>query len=114
MPKKTITQITLPDEQPDCCAICPLCGVIPKSMRNGSKYETHVCIGTSEALTSRGINVRASQRDSHHPLSRPCDARWDAWMLLPGRRLGVSHQSYLLFRLPYEQSLQMIIKFKDK
>ena len=112
MPKRNHTLITLPTVKPDCCAICPLVGLIPKhyDRPRGSK-ETHVCLGTYEALTGRGIKVRASQKDSNHRLRRPCDDKWDAWQLFPGRKFAVNTQYYLEFRVPYEQGMQMTIKF---
>ena len=87
MPKRNIVQIKLPAEKPDCCATCPLVGLVPKHLRQHRSKETHVCLGTMEALTGRGIQVRASGRDSNHPLRRPCDNRWEAWMTLPGLKL---------------------------
>jgi hypothetical protein len=108
-----MTPIHLKAEQPDCCFDCPLCGLIPKGYAGrpkGSK-ETHVCLGTREALTGRGIKVRASTRDSHHPLRRPCDTKWDAWVKAPGQNFCISDEAYLLFRLPFEHSLQFKIKF---
>jgi len=111
MPKRNIVQIKLPAEKPDCCATCPLVGLVPKHLRQHRSKETHVCLGTMEALTGRGINVRASGRDSNHPLRRPCDNRWDAWMTLPGRKLGISNVSYIQCRIPYEQGQQLQIKF---
>lgn len=103
----------LPPEQPDCCLECPLCGLIPKDHPDrpkGSK-ETHVCLGTWEALTGRGIKVRASRRDSHHPLHRPCDTKWEAWMRLPERCFMLKDEAYLHYRLPFEDGLQFKIKF---
>ena len=70
-----------------------------------------MCLGTMEALTGRGIQVRASGRDSNHPLRRPCDNRWEAWMTLPGLKLGISNVSYIQCRIPYEQGQQLQIKF---
>ena len=67
--------------------------------------------GTMEALTQRGSKVRASQRDTNHPLHRPCDNRWRAWLTLPGRKLGVNTQTYNDCRIPYECTLQLQIKF---
>ena len=113
MPRKNIVQIQLPPEKPDCCAVCPLCGKIPKEMRKKGSRETHVCLGTMEALGGRFINVKASERDSHHPLKRWCDTRWDAWMSLPGRQIGISYPAYLQCRVPYEQAQQLIIKFHN-
>ena len=112
MPKRNIIQIELPALQPDCCAECPLLGLIPKYVaRKKNSKETHVCIGTMEAITQRGSKVRASSRDSNHPLRRPCDSRWNAWMALPHRKLGVNIQTYNECRIPYECTLQLQIKF---
>lgn len=112
MPKRNIVQIQLPAEQPDCCAECPLIGLVPKYVaRPKHSKETHVCIGTMEAITQRGSKVRASERDAAHPLRRPCDNRWPAWMSLPQRKLGVPIQSYNDCRIPYECTLQLQIKF---
>ena len=79
--------------------------------RPKNSKETHVCIGTMEAITQRGSKVRASERDAAHPLRRPCDNRWHAWMSLPQRKLGVPIQSYNDCRIPYECTLQLQIKF---
>lgn len=114
MPKRNITQMQLPMEKPDCCAECPLCGLIPKEQRPFGSKETHVCLGTLEALSGRGISVRASQRDSKHPLHRPCDSRWKAWMTLPGRKFGISDSHYVTYRMPFEQRTQLTIKFHTK
>lgn len=114
MPKRNITLMQLPMEQPDCCASCPLVGIIPKEQRPRNSKESHVCLGTCEALSGRGIHVRASERDTSHKLHRPCDHVWEAWMNLPGRKLGINSNFYLTYRLPYEQSSQMVIKFHTK
>ena len=112
MPRRNITLIQLPPEQPDCCAECPLLGLIPKTIaRPKHSKETHVCIGTMDALTQRGTKVRASTKDVNHPWKRPCDSRWNAWMALPGRKLGVGIQVYNECRIPYECTLQLQIKF---
>lgn len=110
---KNKTPIHLPFEQPDCCFDCPLVGLIPKDYRDkpkGSK-ETHVCLGTWEALSGRGIKVRASKRDVHHPLRRPCDLRWQSWAKLPGGYFMLPDEAYLQFRLPFEHGLQFRIRF---
>ena len=112
MPKRNIVQIQLPAEQPDCCAECPLIGLVPKYVaRPKNSKETHVCIGTMEAITQRGSKVRASERDASHPLRRPCDNRWQAWMSLPHRQLVVYIQTYNDCLIPYECTLQLQIKF---
>jgi hypothetical protein len=112
MPKRNIVQIQLPPEQPDCCAECPLLGLVPKYVsRPKNSKETLVCCGTMEAITQRGSKVRASNRDTNHPLHRPCDNRWHSWMMLAGRKLGISTQTYNDCRIPYECTLQLQIKF---
>ena len=111
-----LQKVQLPPAQPDCCADgCPLLGLIPKSTpRPKNSKETHVCLGTMEALTKRGTKIRASQRDAHHPLHRPCDTRWEMWMTLPRRILNVNRQFYAECRIPYEATLQMQIKFHNR
>lgn len=114
MPKHNHTPIQLPAVQPDCCAQCPLCGTVPREMRPKGSKENNVCLGTMEALGSRGIHVRASSKDSRHPWRRPCDTKWAAWMQLPNRRIYISTAAYLQCRVPYEQGQQLIIKFHRK
>lgn len=58
MPKHNTTPIQLPAEQPDCCALCPLVGIIPKANRPKGTKETHCCLGTMEALSGRGIKEK--------------------------------------------------------
>jgi hypothetical protein len=111
MPKRNIVKVQLPPVQPDCCAECPLLGVIPKQYRPHGSKETLVCLGTMDAMTPPFSRSRASTKDSKHPLRRPCDSRWIAWQTLPLRKLGISIQQYNECRLPYEQSLQMVFKF---
>ena len=86
-------------------------GVYTQPDRPKGSKETHVCLGTWEALSGRGIKVRASQRDSHHPLRRPCDTKWDAWMKLPERCFLLQDIVYLHYRMPFENGLQFKIKF---
>lgn len=116
MPKRNIVQVQLPPVKPDCCVECPLLGVVPQycTSRPKNSKETRVCLGTMEALTVLGSKSRASKRDSRHPLHRPCDNRWEAWQQLPGRKLGISVRSYNECRLPYEQSLELSIKFHTR
>ena len=95
----------------DCCATCPLVGIIPKVNRPKGTKETHCCLGTMEALSGRGINVRASEKDSRHPWHRPCDNKWQAWMLFPKRTIHVNSIAYIQCRVPYEQSRQLTFKF---
>ena len=111
MPKRLFTPVKLPEQQPDRCADCPLIGLIPKDERPAGSREGFVCLGTNEALSSKGIRVRASRRDDHHPLHRPCDGRWLAWMSLKGRLYNLSIAHYIRYRLPYEQGSQLNIIF---
>lgn len=112
MPKRNIIQIQLPPIKPDRCVDCPLLGIVPKTYpRPKNSKETMLCLGTMEAMSQRGSKVKASSRDAHHPLSRWCDNRWEAWMRLPNRKLGISIQAYNECRIPYEQTLQLVIKF---
>ena len=86
-------------------------GVVTQPDKPKGSKETHVCLATWEALTGRGIKVRASGRDSHHPLKRPCDTKWEAWMKLPERCYLLPDVVYLHYRLPFENGLQFKIKF---
>ena len=114
MPKRTHIPVLLPEQQPDNCASCPLCGTIPVDERPHGSREGFVCLGTQEALSSKGIKVRASEKDKRHPLHRPCDAHWESWMRLPGRVFSLNANWYNTYRIPYEQSRQMCIKFHTK
>lgn len=103
--------VKLPEKQPDCCAICPLLGMIPKDKVPSKSYENLVCLGTNEAMTKRASQIRASHRNSKHPLHRYCDDKWQIWMQLKNRCLGISSTMYLQCRIPYEQSQQMTFNF---
>lgn len=109
--KRNFIQVTLPMEQPDSCQMCPLLGIVPKGMRPKGSKESHVCLGTLEAMSGRGVKILASSRDATHPLRRPCDKFWNAWMQFPGRKFSISNQYYLQCRVPYEQGRQLLIKF---
>lgn len=111
MPKRNIIQIKLPPMQPDCCAECPLLGEIPNELRQHRSKETMVCLGTMEAMTRIGSRVRASQKDVNHKLHRPCDNKYSAWLRLPKMQLGIQIKAYNECRVPYEQGLQLQIKF---
>ena len=111
MPKHNTTPIQLPAEQPDCCALCPLVGIIPKELRKKGSKETYCCLGTMEALSQRGIYVRASEKDSRHPWHRPCDSTWKAWMLYPKRTIYVGNVAYIQCRMPFIQTRQLTFKF---
>ena len=114
MPKKAIIPTQLPMEQPDCCAMCPLIGLIPKNQRQPGLRQSYVCLGVlGEPLSSKGIWTSAEkERQKKRKLHRVCDSRWEAWTQLPGRKFGMSYAHYLQYRLPYEQSSQLIIHFK--
>lgn len=114
MPRQTIIKTKIPAEQPDRCAECPLCGLIPKAQRRAGSRQAFVCLGAvGEALTSKGIYSSASAyKAKQRKLHRPCDGKWEAWATLPGREFGMSYQNYLQYRLPYEQRYQLLIKFK--
>ena len=108
-------RIKLPDRQPDCCKECPLVGIIPESERKKGVRQSYCCLGTypHEALTSKSIEVRASvKKGTGHLHHRPCDDRWDEWMKLPQRIIGMSPESYRLCRLPFENRAQLAFKFK--
>ena len=107
-----IQKVQLPPQQPDRCIDCPLLGLVPKYVaRPKNSKETHVCIGTREALTQRSTKISASGKDKNHPLRRPCDGVWETWMTLPRRILLVNRETYRECRIPYESTLQMQIKF---
>jgi hypothetical protein len=107
-----IQKVPLPPQQPDRCIDCPLLGLVPKYVaRPKNSKETHVCIGTREALTQRSTKIRASEKDKNHPLRRPCDLFWETWMTYPRRILNVNRETYRECRGPYEATLQMQIKF---
>ena len=76
--------------------------------------ESHVCIGTHDALTGQGIFVRASGRDVRHPLRRPCDVFWNTWMGYPGRRFPMNSDTFRVYRIPFMQSGQLVIKFHGR
>lgn len=111
MPKRNFVKIKLPIAQPDCCALCPLIGKIPPERREYGSYETLICLGTMDAMTQRQSNIRASKRDSRHPLHRYCDTRWNAWQQLSAREFPVSIDIYNTFRMPYEMGMQPVIRF---
>ncbi len=114
MPRQAIVPMKLPAEQPDTCAECPLCGLIPKEQRQEGIRQGFVCLGVlGEPLTSKGIHSSARKTKlKNRKLHRPCDSRWDAWMQLPGRQFGISYANYLHYRLPFEQRNQLVIKFR--
>jgi hypothetical protein len=113
MPKKNFIPIRLAPEQYDRCCDCPLCGLIPEKERKSGKRKKYACLGTLKALTSKGIYIRASKRSPNHPLHRPCDKKWDAWMTLKDLTFNLSYILYTKYRLPYEQTYEPRIDFDD-
>ena len=113
MPKKNFIQTPIAAEQYDRCADCPLCGLIPEAKRREGMRKKYVCLGVTphKALTSKGIWVKASKRDQKHPLHRPCDERFHAWVTKLKRLFPMRIEDYAEYRLPYEQTLQSRIEF---
>lgn len=114
MPKKIYTRVQLPADKPDRCWDCPLLGVIPRDERPAGSKLTHVCLGSRGALSGRGVKVRASEKDSHHPWRRPCDDKWAVWQTFPGRKLGIDTRWLARYREPFVQSLEMEINYNWK
>ena len=101
--------------QPDCCAACPLIGIIPEEHRQHGTRQSYCCLGTypHEALTSKGIDVSAeAKRKTGRLLHRPCDDRWETWWQQPDHAICISKDSYRLCRLPYESRQQLAFNFK--
>ena len=113
MPKRQFIPVQLAPEQYDRCADCPLCGLIPENKRKEGKRKKYVCLGVipHKALTSKGIWVKASTHDPKHPLHRPCDSKWAAWMTFPQRIFGMRIDDFAEYRHPFEQTLQTKIDF---
>lgn len=111
MPKKIFIATQLAPEQYDRCSDCPLVGLIPEGERREGVRKKYVCLGTMKALTSKGIWLKASSRDAKHPLHRPCDSKWPAWMTLKGRIYNLAITLYTKYRMPYEQTMQPKIDF---
>ena len=109
MPRKIFTQMRLPVERPDCCADCPLIGVVPADERERGVRQGYYCLGIYTLdgfprLTSKGIHSSAkAYKAMGRKLHRECDELWDAWMTLPGRLFGIPTEVYTSYRLPYEQ-----------
>lgn len=112
MPKRNFIPVQLAPEQYDRCVDCPLIGLIPESERMEGVRKKYLCLGVGKkALTSKSVYLKASKRDAKHPLHRPCDNRWNAWMTLKGRVFNLSNQLYIKYRLPYEQTIEPKIDF---
>lgn len=115
MPKKRFENVKLPLLQPDRCMDCPLLGAIPKSERRPGSQEALVCLGTWHAMTVRFSRVRKSGRDSKHPLTRPCDAKWERWQEAPiYGRYPVPYEAMNRYREEYiKEHKQFHIIFHD-
>ena len=109
MPKKLFTPMKLPVNKPDCCADCPLIGLIPMSERVKGVRQGYCCLGIFSPegfpkLTSKGIHSSAkAYKAMGRKLHFHCDRLWDAWMTLPGKLFGIPTEVYTAYRLPYEQ-----------
>lgn len=104
--------VLLKEQQPDCCAECPLLGLIPESQRKG-KW-THVCCATGDAITRVGTRVRASSKDSKHPWHRPCDGLWEDWWGMNAQHVfKIPINRYIAWRQPYSFSLGLVINFPN-
>lgn len=122
MPKKTYIPRELAEMPPDRCELCPLLGKIPADERRSGERKGYYCLGVMEAdeddegwqvvtfprLTSKGIRVSFDDtRASGHLLHRPCDGLWDAWITLPGRLFPMLTETYIRYRMPFEQEQQV-------
>lgn len=105
--------VRLSQQQPDCCFDCPLLGKIPDAQCDG-KW-THVCCATGEAMTGRGIKVRASKRDAKHPWHRSCDGIWKSWWEAnPHHTFMIPLDRFIAWRQPFTFSLGLQINFPKK
>ena len=92
--------------KPDRCVDCPLLRVIPKEAllrKPKNSKKSHLCMGTMNTLTKRGIAVRASAKDVRHPWHRPCDAYWDAW-IKAGAQFPVPIELFIQSRMEYNKT----------
>jgi hypothetical protein len=106
-------QVRLNESQPDSCYECPLLGLIPEGKRDG-KW-THVCCATGDALTGRGIKVKASTKDAKHKWHRPCDGIWESWWnASPHHVFTIPLDRYITWRQPYSYSLGLTINFPKR
>lgn len=111
MPKRNFIPTQLSPVQYNRCIDCPLCGLIPENERKEGKRKKYLCIGRMKPLTSKGVWLKASNRDAKHPLHRPCDDVWQAWMTFKHREFAMGYQVYIKYRLPLEQTVQLRIDF---
>jgi hypothetical protein len=110
-----IQKVQLPPHKPDCCADCPLLGLVPKNAaRPRYSKKTHLCIGLAKAISERKTHIRESEsNDPKHPLQRPCDEHWDRWMTYQRRIITVNKALYRDSRDPYMSNLYPTIDFED-
>ena len=102
-------------QQPDCCAHCPLIGIIPEEHRIKGVRQSYCCLGVypHEALKSKGITVKQSDKQkTGHRLHRPCDGRWESWWESKDHAVSISKDSYRYCRLPYESRQQLAFHFR--
>jgi len=114
MPRSIFYKQQIPPVKPDCCRSCPLLGIIPKDKRKSRSKKIMVCLGTMKAITRESINILESERKgTRHPFHRPCDNKWEAWLQLPGQKIGLSITAYNECRVPYEQQQEYTIDFDE-
>lgn len=112
MPKTIFKRVTLPPAQPDKCSRCPLLGLRPERELKKGERQAYCCLGifTHEGfppLTSKGIErSKEAYKKAQRKLHRPCDDRWDVWMTLPRREVGVLYEAFIERRIRYEQELE--------
>ena len=112
MPKYLFKKIKMPKEQPDCCAECPLLGLIPKNEMPKGCRETRVCLMTGDAMTAPFSRSRKSTKDTHHPLKRPCDHNWELYQKTPFNGwYNLRVVDWHLYRVPLEETRVLKIKF---
>ena len=110
MPKKVITPIQLPREQPDKCEKCPLIGKIPEEEREEGLREGYFCLGKFPypRLKSKGIKLsKAEYRKKKRVLHRPCDSLWKVWVTLPKRCFCMHVEAYKRYRMEFEREQQL-------
>lgn len=112
MPKHNVIKVKIPIEQPDCCTLCPLLGLIPKWRLERGSQETYICVATRHAMTARASRSKASAHDAKHPLHRSCDPFYHLWAEKGWR--GIPAAAYNEERLPYEENQQLPIIFHSK
>ena len=120
MPRKIVTPIQLPKEQPDKCENCPLIGKIPEEEREEGVREGYYCLGKFPypRLKSKGIKLSAEEyRKKKRKLHRPCDYLWHVWTSLPRRCFCMPNMVYIKYRMEYEKEQQLKyyprLKFKE-